>query len=246
MRILPLIVALSLAGCGGLTDGFGGAVAKGTAPLAVVDLVNGTVEYQAAVDDLALYRDERMVFRRVAHGDGEVFVAVCEVTQAQWERLANTKPWEAVDPAICATSARAAGKPAFNITHADALLATVSVRLPDGARLDLPTADEWAAACVEGGEVVARETVISVDRLDIGAGMDTGGPNVVGSVAPNRLGLYDMLGNVWEWTREGESVRGGSWHDAQGMCQRDLRADSSAGTDDDAHVLIGLRLVLRP
>jgi prepilin-type processing-associated H-X9-DG protein len=67
----------------------------------------------------------------------------------------------------------------------------------------LPTEAEWEFACRDGkNEPYQWQPRPPDDKSGEAAGLQPLPIRPVGSYPPNRLGLYDMRGNVWEWTAD--------------------------------------------
>jgi formylglycine-generating enzyme required for sulfatase activity len=115
----------------------------------------------------------------------------------------------------------------------------------------LPTEAEWEYACRAGTKGPRYGKPRDVAEYGGGDGAKT-----VGTKRPNAFGLYDMLGNVWEWTADpprattGEPfeslriVRGGGWNNEGTYF---LRASVRPGAPIDArNPVLGFRVARDP
>lgn len=133
----------------------------------------------------------------------EFWLADAPVTQDIWEAVMGSNPSRFVDP----------GRPVENVSWDDcvAFLARCKEQWQDG-RLRLPTEAEWEYACRAGTETSTWEGDVGGDSLVFGIPMldsiawtmsNSGGTShPVRALEANPLGLYDMLGNVFEWCQD--------------------------------------------
>jgi formylglycine-generating enzyme required for sulfatase activity len=121
-----------------------------------------------------------------------------EVTQAQWRRVMGTNPSRFQRPSVKNSTDR---HPVDNVSWADAQEFIRKLNAMDqAARYRLPTEFEWEYAARAGatGEPSWDEIRASAWQSEV----DLGTTHAVGGKKPNRWGLYDTLGNVWEWVAD--------------------------------------------
>ena len=144
-----------------------------------------------------------MVLLRV----GDFWVGRYDVTQKEFQKIMSFNPSAFADPTRPVDSVSWSDAMAFceKMTEEDAK----ALKIPVGFYYTLPTEDEW--------ESLAGDT--SLDDAVTSLNGDRTGTSPVGSMKPNGLGLYDMRGNVMQWTLGDDSkpyrvLRGGSWQDS--------------------------------
>jgi formylglycine-generating enzyme required for sulfatase activity len=222
-----------------------------------INLDSGLITWPFRYYDPSTAPGTSMVFREIPSEEGAsnaFFMSVYEVTQSQWMELVGGSgpwPWQEVEPEEAVGGTDTAGsKPMYGETL-DHIRSELSI-YNSGKKftLRLPTRSEWERACAGGStgsfswggnrslERANRYAVVRETRTTLG-------PMAVGSKLPNEFGMYDMHGNVWEWSRESNGttigIHGGSWKD-------NLYSARTLGRqpmhDEIPHGLIGLRLVL--
>lgn len=200
----------------------------------------------------------------------EQFVrATAYVTEAErfgWSGVFDpaSRAWTKRDGATWRTPAGPGSKapathPVTQVSWNDAVAyaAWAGKRLPMGAEWELAArgglADKvypWGDDLRPGGKPAANWWQGGFPARDTGEDGFTGiAP--VGSFAPNGYGLYDISGNVWEWTADraptgdpGERMmRGGSWMCAENFCSNYRIAGRSHATPDTGLNNLGFRCV---
>lgn len=96
------------------------------------------------------------------------------------------------------------GKPAVSMTHYAAVIYAMWVTGKTGEFHRLPTEAEWEYACRGGtaDNYHPEGDEAELDNHEWYRGNSDGSYSQVATKEPNPLGLYDMLGNVTEWTMD--------------------------------------------
>jgi formylglycine-generating enzyme required for sulfatase activity len=161
--------------------------------------------------------NEKPVHR--VHIDG-FWMGKYEVTQGQWATVAGDNP---------SYFKSGSNYPVEQVSWIDVQRFIQRLNSLTGQTFRLPTEAEWEYACRAGS---AAERYGNVNEIAWYLGNADNQTHPVGAKRPNSWGVYDVLGNVWEWCRDwygsygsgsiinpaGASsgskrvFRGGSWH----------------------------------
>jgi formylglycine-generating enzyme required for sulfatase activity len=167
------------------------------------------------------------------YGDVDIqpfWLGATEVTQAQWQAIMDSNP----------SQFKGDDRPVEEVSFNDVQKFIKKLNARTGKRFRLPTEAEWEYACREGGKKV-RFCNGKDEASKSGIHYTSSKTKPVASFSPNSLGLYDMSGNVWEWTcseykksydgseqecavsAEDYSLRGGSWDNGPWWVRAALR-----------------------
>ncbi len=211
-------------------------------------------------------------------GDKEVeiredfYLGKYEVTQEEWGKVMGGMPswFSRIGPGKDAVrdipEAELKRFPVEQVSWDDAQLFLRELNKRDkqeGWVYRLPKEVEWEYAC-RGGPMANKldsafdfyfdkpVAELQADQANFEHGKGLKRTCQVGSYKPNRLGLYDMHGNVWEWCEDEQKLdnrasdrvfRGGSWGDGGRLC----RAASRVGRAPPIRTqILGFRLARVP
>jgi hypothetical protein len=181
----------------------------------------------------------------------KIWVCETETTQGEFRSLMGSNPSQNAGPdelpVDCVTQTQA-------MEFCARLSQKEAGSLPADYAYTLPTDSQWSIYC---GDASLKDAVTSDSS-------PRSGPARVKSLGPNNYGLYDIRGNVWEWTRtpyvpslntaalraeftqldpNGIVLRGGSWHSKRNQLLLELRGSNRTTKRDHTN---GFRIVLTP
>jgi uncharacterized protein (TIGR02996 family) len=179
------------------------------------------------------------------------FLATTPVTQSQWYAVMRTRP----------ALFRGPLRPVERVNWDDAVEFCQVLSQRAGLTLRLPSEAEWEYACRAG--ISAEYYHGQKEKAELIAWFGHRSTQPVARLRPNGWGLYDMLGNVWEWTADAfrnyprrglprrnprqrrassyRVARGGSYSNPENCCRCAARICFAGGGRND---FIGFRPVL--
>jgi len=225
----------------------------GTAAPDLTVIPAGAFEYGAAPNEAAPAQDRP---RRAALIERSFAIGTYPVTTESFEAYAHATGWRP-RAELMWLSGR---KPVINVRQTEARDYCAWLSRETGQHYRLPTEQEWEYACRAGAASAYPQgnRITPADALyNASQGYDAARPKRprllsrcfvrcgardVGTLRPNRWGLHDMPGNVWEftsspWSRDHASLperplpgkvqavvtKGGSWFDGAEDCRAAAR-----------------------
>jgi formylglycine-generating enzyme required for sulfatase activity len=195
------------------------------------------------------------------------YLAAHQVTVGQFRRFVESSGHKTDDKWRKPGFDQGEDHPVVGVSHDDALafLGWLNHQEKEQTRgYRLPTEAEWEYACRAGGKGVygSGDDPAELDRVAWFSGNSGGATHPVGQKVENAFGLYDTIGNVWEWCddwydpkfyqsspkedpRNGKQapcrvIRGGSWYSAPRSCRPADRSRRTPGIRDSR---LGFRVV---
>ncbi|MDC0279248.1 SUMF1/EgtB/PvdO family nonheme iron enzyme, partial [bacterium] len=192
----------------------------------------------------------------------QLLIGVFPITQQQYQHIMQSNP----------SRFKGENRPVETVTFHEAesfcrALSELPSEVSAGRRYRLPTESEWEHACRAGTQTTfsfGEDEISFWDGVD-DAGQDIGGTDhtffeygwckdnsdrqshPVGLKQPNRWGLFDMHGNVWEWCTDNTlkssdawPVRGGSWQSTIEECSS---VSTTALLPHISRSMVGFRIV---
>ena len=156
-------------------------------------------------------------------------VAQYEITQAQYSQVMGTNPSKFPGPQYPVDSVTLDEATQFCKKLTDKEVA--DRKLPKGYYYSLPTEDQWESY-VDDASLKNAVTSYYGDRKN---------PEAVGIFPPNKLGLYDTRGSVWDLC-DNNMARGGSWRSYDDYVFVQFRFALTSGQRYDD---IGFRIILQ-